>query len=87
TRQGVRMLPKCCPDNSVMLSGCCRYAVRMLPEWVSGCGRNMHYFDDFINAMYKHTKDYDNDLEEEMQRRFQNTICNAKKGLGSINCC
>ncbi|MBC2397438.1 PD-(D/E)XK nuclease family protein [Clostridium tetanomorphum] len=38
------------------------------------------YFDDFINAMYKHTKDYDNDLEEEMQRRFQNTICNAKKG-------
>jgi len=37
------------------------------------------YFDDFINAMYKHTKDYDNDLEEEMQRRFQNTICNAKR--------
>lgn len=37
------------------------------------------YFDDFINAMYKHTKDYDNDLEEEMQRRFQNTTCNAKK--------
>lgn len=37
------------------------------------------YFDDFINAMYKHTKDYDNDLEEEMQRRFQNTIRNAKK--------
>ena len=31
------------------------------------------YFTDFINAMYKHTKDYDNDLEEEMQRRFQNT--------------
>ena len=22
----------------------------------------------------------DNDLEEEMQRRFQNTICNAKNG-------
>ena len=40
------------------------------------------YFDDFIKAMYKHTKDYDNDLEEEMQRRFQNTICNAKKGYG-----
>ncbi len=40
------------------------------------------YFDDFINAMYKHTKDYDNDLEEEMQRRFQNTICKAKKGSG-----
>ncbi|SHO43651.1 PD-(D/E)XK nuclease family protein [Anaerocolumna xylanovorans] len=40
------------------------------------------YFDDFINAMYKHTKDYDNDLEEEMQRRFQNTICNTKKGYG-----
>ncbi|WP_243108047.1 PD-(D/E)XK nuclease family protein [Clostridium sp. JN-9] len=37
------------------------------------------YIDDFINAMYKHTKDYDNDLEEEMQRRFQNTIRNAKK--------
>lgn len=37
------------------------------------------YFDNFINAMYKHTRDYDNDLEEEMQRRFQNTICNAKK--------
>ena len=42
----------------------------------------MPYFDDFINAMYKHTKDYDNDLEEEMQRRFQNTICNVKKGYG-----
>ena len=40
------------------------------------------YFDDFLNAIYKHTKDYDNDLEEEMQRRFQNTICNAKKGYG-----
>jgi hypothetical protein len=38
----------------------------------------------FINAMYKHTKDYDNDLEEEMQRRFQNTICNAKKGKADI---
>lgn len=37
------------------------------------------YFEDFINAMHKHTKDYDNDLEEEMQRRFQNTIFNAKK--------
>ena len=37
------------------------------------------YFDDFINALYKHTKDYDNDLEEEMQRRFLNTIYNAKK--------
>lgn len=36
------------------------------------------YFDDFINAMHKHTKDYDNDLEEEMQRRFQNTIYKAK---------
>ncbi|MDF9409663.1 hypothetical protein L7E55_15110, partial [Pelotomaculum isophthalicicum JI] len=52
TRQGVRMLPKCCPDNSVMLSGCCRYAVRMLPEWVSGCGRNMH------NIRYGFFKDY-----------------------------
>lgn len=40
---------------------------------------DMPYFADFINAMYKHTKDYDNDLEEEMQRRFQNAICNAKK--------
>ena len=43
--------------------------------------RNLYevpYFDDFINAMYKHTKDYDNDLEEEMQRRFQNTIFKAK---------
>ncbi|HEM3665914.1 TPA: PD-(D/E)XK nuclease family protein [Streptococcus suis] len=37
------------------------------------------YFEDFINAMHKHTKDYDNELEEEMQRRFQNTIFNAKK--------
>ncbi|HTN68659.1 MAG TPA: PD-(D/E)XK nuclease family protein [Dysgonamonadaceae bacterium] len=36
------------------------------------------YFNDFINAMHKHTKDYDNELEEEMQRRFQNTIYNAK---------
>jgi len=40
------------------------------------------YFDDFVNAMYRHTKDYDNDLEEEMQRRFQNTICNAKRRQG-----
>ena len=37
------------------------------------------YFEDFINAMHKHTMDYDNELEEEMQRRFQNTIYNAKK--------
>lgn len=37
------------------------------------------YFEDFINAMHKHTKDYDNELEEEMQRRFQSTICKAKK--------
>lgn len=36
------------------------------------------YFDDFLNAMYKHTKDYNNDLEEEMQRRFLNTIYNVK---------
>lgn len=40
------------------------------------------YFTDFINAMYKHTKDYDNELEEEMQRKFQNTIYNAKKRGG-----
>lgn len=39
------------------------------------------YFTDFINAMYKHTKDYDNELEEEMQRRFQNTIYNTKRML------
>ena len=37
------------------------------------------YFEDFINAMHKHTKDYDNELEEEMQRRFQSTIYKAKK--------
>lgn len=36
------------------------------------------YFADFINAMYKHTKDYDNELEEEMQRRFRNSIYKAK---------
>lgn len=36
------------------------------------------YFTDFINAMYKHTKDYDNELEEEMQRRFRNSIYKAK---------
>lgn len=36
------------------------------------------YFEDFINAMHKHTMDYDNELEEEMQRRFQNTIYRAK---------
>lgn len=40
------------------------------------------YFEDFINAMYKHTKDYDNELEEEMQRRFQNTILNQKSIKG-----
>lgn len=39
------------------------------------------YFNDFVNVLYKHTKDYDNDLEEEMQRRFQNAIykANCKK--------
>ena len=37
------------------------------------------YFTDFINALNKHTKDYDNELEEEMQRRFQSTIYKAKK--------
>ena len=40
------------------------------------------YFEDFINAMYKHTKDYDNELEEEMQRRFQNTILKQKSIKG-----
>ena len=40
------------------------------------------YFEDFINAMHKHTKDYDNELEEEMQRRFLNTIYKAKKRGG-----
>ena len=37
------------------------------------------YYDDFINATYKHSKDYDNDLEEEMQRRFQRTIDDIKR--------
>lgn len=40
---------------------------------------NVPYFEDFINALQKHTMDYDNELEEEMQRRFQNTIYKAKK--------
>ena len=40
------------------------------------------YFTDFINAMYKHTKDYDNELEEEMQRKFQNAIYNVQKRGG-----
>lgn len=40
------------------------------------------YFEDFINAIHKHTMDYDNELEEEMQRRFQNTIYKAKKRGG-----
>lgn len=40
------------------------------------------YFEDFINALYKHTKDYDNDLEEEMQRRFHNAIFKVKKTIG-----
>ena len=37
------------------------------------------YFDEFVKAMHKHTQDYDNELEEEMQRRFQNTIYKANK--------
>ena len=40
---------------------------------------NVPYFEDFMNALQKHTMDYDNELEEEMQRRFQNTIYKAKK--------
>lgn len=36
-------------------------------------------FEDFINALHKHTKDYDNELEEEVQKRFQSTIYKAKK--------
>jgi hypothetical protein len=32
------------------------------------------YFEEFINAMHKHTMDYDNELEEEMQRRFQKIL-------------
>lgn len=42
------------------------------------------YFDDFINALHRHTKDYDNDLEEEMQRRFQNAIYKIKNDRDSI---
>ncbi len=37
------------------------------------------YYDDFINAIYRHSKDYDNDLEEEMQRRFQRAIDSIKQ--------
>ncbi len=32
------------------------------------------YMDEFINAMYRHTREYDNDLEMEMHRRFINKI-------------
>jgi|GEM_PF-224514 len=32
--------------------------------------KDVPYFKDFIKALYRHTKPYDNDLEEEMQRRF-----------------
>lgn len=39
------------------------------------------YFDDFVHAMYKHTKDIDNDLEEEMQRRFLVAIHKVKSGM------
>ena len=48
------------------------------------CFDEVPYFEDFINAMHKHTMDYDNELEEEMQRRFQNTIYNAKKSWGGV---
>lgn len=37
------------------------------------------YFEDFVKSMYKHTKDYDDELEIEMQRRFQNALEKAKK--------
>ncbi|MEG0275763.1 MAG: PD-(D/E)XK nuclease family protein [Coprobacillus sp.] len=37
-----------------------------------------YYLKEFINAMYKHSKDYENDLEEEMQRRFQKAIKGKK---------
>ena len=47
------MLPKCCPDNSVMLSGCDRYAVRMLPELVSGCDRNMQGVNRWLEEVYR----------------------------------
>ena len=40
---------------------------------------NVPYFEDFMNALQKHTMDYDNELEEEMQRKFQNTIYKDKK--------
>ena len=43
------------------------------------------YFDDFIHAMYKHTKDIDNDLEEEMQRRFLVAIQKVKSGMEGGN--
>ena len=32
------------------------------------------YFEDFLNALYKHTKSVDNSQEEEMHRRFVNVI-------------
>lgn len=32
------------------------------------------YFDDFVNAMYKHTKPIDNDLYEDMKQKFSTKI-------------
>lgn len=45
-----------------------------------GLFEDVPYFDDFIHAMYKHTKDIDNDLEEEMQRRFLVAIHKVTSG-------
>ncbi len=38
--------------------------------------KDIAYFNDFINALHKHTKEYDDSLEIEMQRRFINAIKN-----------
>lgn len=36
------------------------------------------YYNDFVNAMYKHTKNIDNDLYEDMKIKFTNKIYNIK---------
>lgn len=35
------------------------------------------YFEDFLSALYKHTKAVDNSLEEEMHKKFVNAITNS----------
>ncbi len=47
--------------------------------------KDVPYFIDFVNALYKHTREYETDLEEEMQARFLRAVERCRNEKSEIN--